>query len=41
MTTVFSKNWNVPNATEKSQASATTSEFDKLDVDLSDKIQNS
>ena len=40
MTTVFSKHWNVPNMTEKSQASAKTSEFDKLDVDLSDKIKN-
>ena len=40
MTTVFPKHWNVPNRTEKSQASAKTSELDKLDVDLSDKIKN-
>ena len=40
MTTVFSKHWNVPNTTEKSQASATTSDLDKLDVDLKDKIKN-
>ena len=40
MITVFSKQWNVPNTTEKSQASAKTSQFDKLDVHLSDKIKN-
>ena len=39
MTTVFSKHSNLPNVTEKPQASAKTSELDKLDVDLIDKIK--
>ena len=39
MTTVFSKRSNLPNTTEEPQASAKTSELDKLDVDLIDKIK--
>ena len=39
MTTVFSKHSNLPNTTDEPQASAKTSEFDKLDLDLIDKIK--
>ena len=39
MTTVFSKHPNLPTTTEEPQALSKTSELDKLDVDLIDKIK--